>query len=73
MWETCPRSSSSGYHAELHEDRYQKHTNPLKYRTSSSVMSGYHADFHEEYGTVGECQVRGTAWQGNGMSAAWHV
>jgi hypothetical protein len=24
---TCPRSSSSGYHAEFQEDFYQKHTN----------------------------------------------
>jgi hypothetical protein len=27
-WATCPRSVSSGYHAEFHEDYYQKHTNP---------------------------------------------
>jgi hypothetical protein len=27
-WATCPRSASSGYHAELHKDCYQKHTNP---------------------------------------------
>jgi hypothetical protein len=29
MWATCPRSASSGYHAEFHEGCYQKHTNPL--------------------------------------------
>jgi hypothetical protein len=34
MWATCPRSASSGYHAEFHEG-YQKHTNPLNCRTSS--------------------------------------
>jgi hypothetical protein len=28
LWATCPRSASSGYHAEFHEDCYQKHTNP---------------------------------------------
>ena len=26
-WATCPRSASSGYHAEFHEVCYQKHTN----------------------------------------------
>ena len=28
LWATCPRSASSGYHAEFHEDCYEKHTNP---------------------------------------------
>jgi hypothetical protein len=28
LWTTCPYSASSGYHAEFHEDCYQKHTNP---------------------------------------------
>ena len=28
LWATCPPSNSSGYHAEFHEDCYQKHTNP---------------------------------------------
>ena len=28
LWATCPRSTSSGYHAEFHEDCYQKHTSP---------------------------------------------
>jgi len=28
LWTTCPRSASSGYHAEFHEDCCQKHTNP---------------------------------------------
>ena len=28
LWATCPLSASSGYHAEFHEDCYQKHTNP---------------------------------------------
>ena len=28
LWATCPRSASSGYHAEFHKDCYQKHTNP---------------------------------------------
>ena len=27
LWATCPRSAFSGYHAEFHEDCYQKHTN----------------------------------------------
>jgi len=28
LWATCPRSASSGKHAEFHEDCYQKHTRP---------------------------------------------
>jgi hypothetical protein len=28
LWATCSRSASPGYHAEFHEDCYQKHTNP---------------------------------------------
>jgi hypothetical protein len=28
LWATCPRSATSGYHAEFHKDCYQKHTNP---------------------------------------------
>jgi hypothetical protein len=28
LWATRPRSSSSGFHAEFHEDCCQKHTNP---------------------------------------------
>jgi hypothetical protein len=64
MWATCPRSSSSGYHAELNEGCFQKHTNPLNCRNSSSDISGYHADVHEGHGTVGK-------WHGRGMG--WHV
>jgi hypothetical protein len=60
MWTTCPRSASSGYHPEFHEGCYQKNTNPLNCRASSSDISGYHTDFHEGHGTVGE-------WQGLGM------
>jgi hypothetical protein len=58
MSAACPRSASSGYHAEFHEG-YQKHNNPLNCRTSSSDISGYHADFYEGHGTVGEWQERG--------------
>jgi hypothetical protein len=61
MWATRLRSASSGYHAEFHEDCYQKHINPLNCRTSSSDISGYHADFHEGHGTVGEWRERGMA------------
>jgi hypothetical protein len=61
MWATIPRSASSGYHTEFHEVCYQKHTNPLNCRTSSSDISGYYADFHEEHGTVGERQGRSMA------------
>jgi hypothetical protein len=50
-----------GYHAYFHEGCYKEHTNPLKYRNSSSDISGYHADFHEGHGTVGERQGRGMA------------
>jgi hypothetical protein len=60
MWGTCPHSASSGYHAEFHED-YQKHTNPLNCKTSSSDISGYHAVFHEGHGTFEE-------WRGSGMA-----
>jgi hypothetical protein len=56
MWAICLRSVSSGYHAEFHEDCYQKHTNQLNCRTSSSDISGYNADFHEGHGSVGERQ-----------------
>jgi hypothetical protein len=73
MWATCSRSASSGYHAEFHEGCYQKHTNPLNYRTSSSDISDCHTDFHEGYGTLGKWQVRGMAWQVNGTGAACHV
>jgi len=45
---------------------------------SISDISGYYADFHEGHATVGAGQGRGmacvnewTAWQGNGMGAAW--
>jgi hypothetical protein len=54
MWAACPGSGSSGYHAELHEDCYRKHTNPLNCRTSSLDISGDHADFHEGNGAVGK-------------------
>jgi hypothetical protein len=69
MWTTCPRSSSSGYHAEFHEGCYQKHTNPLNCRTISSDISGYYANFHEGHCTVGECEGRGmgTAWTRHSM------
>jgi hypothetical protein len=59
MWATCPRSASSGYHAEFHEGCYQKYKNPLNCRTSSSGLSGYHAGLNEGHGTVGERQGRG--------------
>jgi hypothetical protein len=62
MWATCLRSVSYGYHAEFHENCYQKHTYPLNCRKCSSDISGYHADFHEGYGTVGEWQGRGMAY-----------
>jgi hypothetical protein len=73
MWATCPRSVSSGYYAEFHESCYQKHTNPLNCRSSSSDISDYNADFREGHGTVVEWQGRaarrgrGTAWARHGM------
>jgi hypothetical protein len=67
MWVTYQLSASSGYDAEFHEGCYQKHTNPLNCRTSSSDNSGYHAKFHEGHGTVGEQQGRGTAWARHGV------
>jgi hypothetical protein len=68
-----PLSASPGHHAEFH-DGYQKHTNPLNCKTSSSDTSGYHADFHKGYGIVGQWQgrgmvcvnYRGTAWARHG-------
>jgi hypothetical protein len=62
MWATCPRSASSGYHAEFHQVRYQKHTNPLNCRASISDISGYHADFYERHGTVGDLRGRCMAY-----------
>jgi hypothetical protein len=38
MWATYPRSASSGHHAEFHEGCYQKHTNPLKCRTTVRIF-----------------------------------
>jgi hypothetical protein len=84
MWATCLCSASSGYHAKIHEFCYQKHTDPLNCRTSSSDISGYHAEFHEGHSTVVEWQGRGMACEltlhdlagerhGNGMGPAWHV
>jgi hypothetical protein len=64
MWATCPLSNSSDYHAKFHEGCYQKHTNLLNSRSSSSDISGYHADFHERHGTVEE-------WQGPGMACVY--
>jgi hypothetical protein len=61
MWAACPRSAFSSYRVEFHEGCYQKHTNPLNCRTSSSDISGYHQDFHKGHGMVGE-------WQGHGMT-----
>jgi hypothetical protein len=50
------------YHAEFHEGRYQKHTNPLNCMTSSSDISGYHADF-----------TKATALSENGKGTAWYM
>jgi hypothetical protein len=79
MWATCTHLASSGYHAEFHEDCYQKLTSPLNSRTSSSDISSYHADFHKGHGSVREWQECGmacvnlcsTAWQGDSMGMAW--
>jgi hypothetical protein len=45
----------------VHEGCFQKHTNELNCKTSSSVIIGYHADFNEGHGTVGERQECGMA------------
>jgi hypothetical protein len=86
MWATYPHWAPSSCHAEFHEGCYQKHTNPLNCRTSSSDISGYHADFREGHGTVGEWHVwinatrhgRGTAWARHCMcelalTVPWHM
>jgi hypothetical protein len=48
LWATCPRSFSSGYHTEFHEDCYQKHTNPPHndpyLRLSRVVVAHYRKD-----------------------------
>jgi hypothetical protein len=59
MWATSLHSASSGYHAEFHEDYYQKHTNPLHSRTSKSYISVNHTEFHEGHCNVGEWLARG--------------
>jgi hypothetical protein len=69
MWETCPCSASSSYHAEFHKG-YQKHTNLLNRKTSSSHISGYHEDFYKGHSTIREWQGHGMAWQGNSMGMA---
>jgi hypothetical protein len=71
MWAIFYISASSGYHAEVHEVCYQKHTNPLNCRTCSSDISGYHADFHEVHSTVGKWQ--GAAWHDRGTAWSRHV
>jgi hypothetical protein len=70
MWATCPRSAFSSYHAEFQEGCYQKHTNPLNCRTSSSDISGYHAGFDEGHGTVREWQGRSMAGERHGRGMA---
>jgi hypothetical protein len=68
-----PALISFCYHEDIHEGCYQKHTNRLNCRTSSSENSGYHADFHERQDTVRKWQGHGTARerQGCGMGTAW--
>jgi hypothetical protein len=56
------RFRSSGYHAEFHEGCYQKHTNPLNCRTSSSVFPAITWTFTKD-----------KALSENGRGAAWHV
>jgi hypothetical protein len=38
---------------------YQKHTNPLTFRISSSIICGYDTGFHKGHGSVGESQESG--------------
>ena len=38
LWATCPLSASSGYHAEFHEDCYQKRTNLSSQRTIPTTV-----------------------------------
>jgi hypothetical protein len=52
----------------VHEGCYQKHTNPLHCRTSSSDISSYHADFHGRRGTVREWQWHGFIHSSNEIS-----
>jgi hypothetical protein len=84
MWAIYPLSASSGYHAEFHEVCYQKHTNPLNCRTSSSGISGYHANFPEGHASWrmagaphGMCELTRQGMSrfrhGNGLGTAWHV
>jgi hypothetical protein len=70
MWATCPRSISSGYHAEFREVLLSEAYQSVKLRTSSTDISGHCAEFQEGYGAVGEWQERGMVWQGNVMDSA---
>jgi hypothetical protein len=68
MWTTCPRSAASGYHADFHEGCYQKHTNSLNRRTSSSDISGRLSRRTEHCRRMaGARNGMGTAWTRHGM------
>jgi hypothetical protein len=70
MWATCLRSASSGYHAEFHEDCYQKHTNPLNIRLSVRIFMATTRTFTKET-TLSE-NGRGAAWHDSGTAWARH-
>jgi len=88
MWAACPLSTSSGYHAEFHEDCYQKHTNPPhndpSLRLQSVVAAHYKKDDLLNCWTSSSDisgyhtdfhEGHGTvgAWQGNGKGTACYV
>jgi hypothetical protein len=62
MWATFPFSASSAYHAEFNEGFYQKTTNTLNCRTSSSDVP-----------VTTLTLTKDTALSENGRGAAWHV
>ena len=86
LWVTCTRSASSGYHAEFHEDCYQKHTKPPHndpHLRLQRVVSAHYkkddllscwtssSDISGYHADFHEGHGTVGAGQGNGMGAAW--
>jgi hypothetical protein len=78
MWATCPRSASSGYHAEFHEGYYQKYTNLLNCRASIRILPATTRTFTKDMalsdngrGTTWYCELARHGMAGNGVGTAW--
>jgi hypothetical protein len=77
LWATCPRSASSGYHAEFHEV-YQKHTTPPHndpyLRLERVVVANYKKRLAVRvFPATMRTFTKDTALSEQGMDAAWHV